>query len=95
MLIDIGYYNYVNLEKIVGLKSGKEETKDDKLFYEEIKEQGIAVDATNGNKRRSYVMTSDGKVYVSNVRPETLYKRINGALGYSLIAEPEGEEDEE
>ena len=92
MLIDIGYYNYVNLEKVVGVKSRKEETKEDEAFYEELKARGAAIDATNGNKRRSYVMTSDGAVYVSNLRPETIYKRVNNALGYSFTTD-ETEED--
>lgn len=87
MLIDIGYYNYVNLEKVVGVKSGKDETKEDEAFYQELKSRGTAIDATNGNKRRSYVMTSDGSVYVSNLRPETIFKRVNNALGYSFTSE--------
>lgn len=87
MLIDIGYYNYVNLEKVVGVKSGKDETKEDEAFYQELKLRGTAIDATNGNKRRSYVMTSDGSVYVSNLRPETIFKRVNNALGYSFTSE--------
>lgn len=93
MLVDIGYYNYVNLEKLIGVKSGKEETKEDETFYQEAKSQGVVIDATNGNKRRSYVMMSDGKMYVSNLRPETIYKRINNALGYNFAADPDSEEE--
>lgn len=84
MLIDIGYYNYVNLEKIVGVKCRKEETKEDACFWEEINKSKSCVDVTAGNKRRSYILTSDGKTYVSSLKSETLFKRINKALGYNF-----------
>ena len=98
MLVDIGFYNYINLEKLVSVKAARsrsEETLDDKAFYEQIKEQGVAIDMTNGKTRRSYVIATDGKVYMSSVRPETLYNRINAALGYTFSVEPGLEEDDE
>ncbi|MGF0347743.1 extracellular matrix/biofilm biosynthesis regulator RemA family protein [Rhodococcus sp. IEGM1300] len=81
MMVDIGYLNYISIDKIVSVKHRHEATKEDVNFYTAAEKRGVVIDMTGGKKRRSYVLTSDGFVYVTSFKSETIRGRINRMMG--------------
>lgn len=81
MMIDIGFTNYVMLDKIVAVKSRKEGTREDVSFVKLAEDAGLFVDMTSGAKRKSYVLLSDGRVCASIYKSDTIRQRINRMMG--------------
>ncbi len=73
--LHIGFSNLVNVEKIVAIL--KPDTAMAKRIREIAREKNTLMDCTMGRKLRSMVLTEDGYVFLSAIRPEALASRVN------------------
>lgn len=69
-LINIGFGNTVNAERIVAVVSP--EAAPVKRIVQTAKDGGFAVDATCGRKTRSVIVCDSGHVILSALQPDTL-----------------------
>ena len=74
-LINIGYGNMINSDKIVAIIAP--DSAPAKRIVMQAKEKGIAVDATQGRRTRSVIMTDGSYVVLSALQPETIASRCH------------------
>ncbi|MCM1112306.1 MAG: DUF370 domain-containing protein [Muribaculum sp.] len=96
MLIHIGFGNIVNTAKIIAIVSP--ESAPIKRMVQRAKEQGMAIDATQGRRTKSVLVMENGRVVLSALLPETIAgrARIPGQDAPSEFGEAEasGEREE-
>ncbi len=90
-LINIGFGNVVNSEKVVAVVSP--EAAPIKRMVQKAKEDNTLVDATVGRRTKAVIFTSEGLVVLSALQPETISRRFN-AQGAQLSEEQGDAEDE-
>ena len=90
-LINVGFGNAVNSEKIVAVVSP--EAAPIKRMVQKAKEENHLVDATVGRRTKAVIFTGEGLVILSALQPETNSRRFN-AHGASLSEEQGDAEDE-
>lgn len=81
-LIHIGFGNIVNTEKIIAIVSP--DSAPIKRLVQNAKENGTAIDATQGRKTKAVLVMENNQVVLSALLPETIANRAQ--------AETEGEE---
>ncbi len=86
MLINIGYGNVVNSNKVVAIVSP--DAAPIKRLVQAAKENKTAVDATQGRKTKSVIIT-DNHVILSALLPDTIAGRFYPEKGYSDSLYPE------
>ncbi len=74
-LINIGFGNVVNSDKIIGIISP--EAAPIKRMVQSAKDAGTAIDATCGRKTKSVIVTESGHLVLSALLPETIANRVN------------------
>ncbi len=74
-LINIGFGNVVNAEKIVAVVSP--DAAPVKRLTQNAKESGTSIDATQGRRTKSVIITEDGYVVLSALQAETISRRVN------------------
>ncbi len=72
-LINIGYGNVMNVDKIVSVVSP--DSAPIKRLVQSAKDNGTAVDATQGRKTKGVIITDSGAVVLSALLPETIAGR--------------------
>lgn len=82
-LINIGFGNIVNTGKIIAIVSP--DSAPVKRMVQRAKENGIAIDATQGRKTKAVLVMENSQVVLSALLPETIAAR----------AQVEKREDEE
>ena len=75
-LMNIGFGNMVNTDKIVSIISS--DSAPAKRMISRGKEQEILIDATQGRRTKSVIFTENNKIILSALQPETLAGRFNG-----------------
>lgn len=88
-LINIGFGNVVNSDKIVSIISP--EAAPIKRMVQIAKDEGMAVDATHGRRTRAVIVTDSKHLILSALQPETIANRFHGK---ETIIITKGEEDE-
>ncbi len=78
-LINIGFGNAVNADKIVAVVSP--EAAPVKRIVQLAKDGGTAVDATCGRKPRSVIVCDSGHVVLSALQPETITGKTETEIG--------------
>lgn len=73
-LINIGFGNVVNSDKIVAVVSP--DAAPVKRMVQGVKGTGSLVDATQGRKTKAVIVTSDDHLVLSALQPETIAKRF-------------------
>ncbi len=76
MLVNIGYGNMVMMSKVVAVLSP--DSAPMRRLKDEAKEQKRLLDATQGRKTRSIIITDSDHVILSAVQVETLLQRFSG-----------------
>lgn len=76
-LVNIGYGNVVNADKVVAVISP--ESAPIKRMVQNAKDQGMAIDATQGRKTKSVIVTENGYLVLSALIPETISGRFEEA----------------
>ncbi len=85
MLIHIGFGNIVNTAKIVAIVSP--DSAPIKRMVQRAREEGVAIDATQGRKTKSVLVMETGQVVLSALLPETV-------AGRARVMEPDEANDE-
>jgi len=75
MLINIGYGNVVNSDKIVTVISS--DSAPARRLIQGAKDKGTAIDATQGRKTKS-VIEAEGYIILSALLPDTIADRFPG-----------------
>ena len=74
-LINIGFGNVVNSNRIIGIISP--EAAPIKRMVQSAKDAGTAIDATCGRKTKAVIVTDSGHLILSALLPETIANRGN------------------
>ena len=72
-LIHIGFGNMVNADKIISIVSP--DAAPVKRMMQKAKEDGTAVDATQGRKTKAVIVMENGMLVLSALLPETIGQR--------------------
>ncbi len=75
VLVNIGFGNMVNRDKVVAILSP--DSAPAKRQIQQGKEEKTLIDATQGRKTKSVIFTSNDKIILSALSPETLTGRFN------------------
>ena len=78
-LVNIGYGNMVMSTKVVAVLSP--ESAPMRRLKDDAKERNMLIDATQGRKTRSIIITDSDHVVLSAVQVETLTQRFSGGEG--------------
>ncbi len=76
MLVNIGYGNIVNMDKVVGII--KADAAPIKRMIQIARDTNQAVDATCGRKTKSVLVMDSGQMVLSALLPDTIENRVNG-----------------
>lgn len=87
-LINIGYGNVVNSDKMVAVISP--ESAPVKRMIQNAKDEGYAVDATQGRKTKSVIVTDSNYIILSALVPDT----IAGRFGDNAMSVKEADDEE-
>ncbi len=71
--VHIGYGNMVNVDRVDAIVSP--EAAPVKRLVQHAKENGTAVDVTQGRKTKAVLIMADGQVVLSALLPETITSR--------------------
>ncbi len=78
-LINIGFGNLVNADKIMAVVNP--DAAPIKRLVTRAKEDGTAVDATQGRRTKAVLILDNGMILLSALQPETVGKRLNPEAG--------------
>ncbi len=73
-VLNVGFENIVLLDRVVAVVSS--ETKPVKRLISESKNLRKVIDATEGRKTRSVVVTDSDHLILSSLKPQTITERI-------------------
>lgn len=73
-LINIGFGNYVLAGRVIGIVNPASSPM--KRLREDARTQGRLIDATQGRKTRSVLVTDSNHVILSAIQPETISQRF-------------------
>ena len=91
-LLNIGFGNSVVSNRVVAIVSPTSSPM--KRLREEAKDEKRLIDATQGRRTRSIVITDSNHVILSAVQAETIAQRFNiGVMGRDMGKEPEDESE--
>lgn len=75
-LINIGFGNMVNADRIVAVVSP--ESAPIKRIIQDCKERGMLIDATHGRRTKAVLITDSDHVILTYLQPEKVAHRFNG-----------------
>ena len=75
MLINVGYGNIVNMDKVVSII--RTEAAPMKRMIQVAKDNNMAIDATCGRKTKCILVMDSGHVVLSALLPDTIENRVN------------------
>lgn len=77
MFINIGFGNFLNSKQIISIS--RSDSAPMKRLVQNAKDKGIAIDATQGRKTKSILVTSGGYVVLSALLPDTIAGRYHSS----------------
>lgn len=89
-LINIGYGNQVNSDKIVAI-IGPDSAPSRRLI-QAAKEQGVIIDGTQGRRTKAVIVTDSGHVVLSALLPETISSRYPSSNKFDTISDVKEDE---
>ena len=89
MLVNIGFGNVVNMDKVVSII--KADAAPIKRMVQAAKDNNLAIDATCGRKTRCVLIMDSGHIVLSALLSETIENRAAGGV---LVSERGNEEDD-
>ncbi len=89
-LLNLGFSNLVMANRVVAIVNPASSPM--RRLREDAKQEGRLIDATQGRKTRSIVITDSNHVILSNIQPDTLRQRFahGGPAGQAGQTEREG-----
>ncbi len=91
-LIHIGFGNIVNIEKIISIVSP--DSAPVKRMVQRAKENGMAIDATQGRKTKAVLVMENSQIVLSALLPETIAGRAKTVTTNDSPSESDDENDE-
>ena len=91
-LIHIGFGNIVNIEKIISIVSP--DSAPVKRMVQRAKENGMAIDATQGRKTKAVLVMENSQIVLSALLPETIAGRAKTVTTNDSSSESDDENDE-
>lgn len=91
-LINIGYGNQVNTDKIVAVIGP--DSAPSRRLVQSARDSGVVIDATQGRRTRAIVITDSSHVILSALQPETIAGRCSQEGRSELSEYSKGLEDE-
>ncbi len=76
MLVNIGYGNIVNMDKVVGII--RADAAPIKRMIQVAKDENMAVDGTCGRKTKCILVMESGHIVLSALLPDTIENRVTG-----------------
>lgn len=89
--VNVGFGNIVNADKIVAVVSP--DAAPIKRMVQLAKEEGRSIDATQGRKTKSVLISEDHYIILSAIQPDTIGRRLHSEKD-NIITENKGEFDE-
>ena len=83
-LINIGFGNVVNSNRILGIISPN--AAPIKRMVQMAKDGGTAIDATCGRKTKAVIVMDNGHLILSALLPETILHRVNSMEDLDFLA---------
>ena len=77
-LINVGYDNTINTEKVVSITSVS--SSPTKKMIQKAKEKDLIIDATEGQKTVTSIIMESGHIVLSAIRHDTIRKRMDKNL---------------
>ena len=74
MLINIGFGNVVNMDKVISIV--RADAAPVKRMVQVARDGGMAVDATCGRKTKCVLVMDSGHIVLSALQPETIENRV-------------------
>lgn len=74
LVINIGFGNYVLAKRIIGIINPSSSPM--RRLREDARSEGRLIDATQGRKTRSILVTDSNHVILSAIQPETISQRF-------------------
>ena len=87
-LINIGFGNVVNTDKVVAVVSP--DAAPIKRMVQSAKESGKSIDATQGRKTKAVIITNREMLILSAMQPETIAQRFGTFYENDLKGEQDG-----
>ncbi|MCI6675585.1 MAG: DUF370 domain-containing protein [Clostridiales bacterium] len=78
MFVNIGFGNFINSAQIISIS--RFDSAPMKRLVQGAKDKGMAIDATQGRKTKSVIVTLGGYVVLSALLPDTLAGRLPSGL---------------
>ncbi|SFR95509.1 DUF370 domain-containing protein [Anaeromicropila populeti] len=78
MMVNIGYGNIINGNRIVAIISP--DAAPIKRLVQSARDEGTAIDATCGRKTKSVICMENGSIVLSALLPETIANRVNNDI---------------
>ena len=75
-LINIGFGNMVSADRLLAVVSP--DSAPIKRLTQEVRENGLLIDASFGRKTKAVLVMDSGHVILSALQPETISARLNG-----------------
>lgn len=75
MLINVGYGNIVNMDKVVSIV--RTEAAPIKRMIQVAKDSNMAIDVTCGRKTKCILIMDSGHIVLSALLPDTIENRVN------------------
>ena len=75
-LINIGFGNMVSADRLLAVVSP--ESAPIKRLTQEVRENGLLIDASFGRKTKAVLVMDSGHVILSALQPDTISARLNG-----------------
>ena len=88
MLVNIGYGNVVNMDKVVSII--RADAAPIKRMIQTAKDENLAVDATCGRKTKCILVMDSGHIVLSALLPDTIENRVTGNSLLERSQEDEG-----
>lgn len=92
-LVNIGFGNMVNAGKIVAIISP--DSAPSKRIIQNAKDDGRAIDATQGRRTRAVIVMTDDHIVLSALQPETIAGRYQGKDTQDQNIDMEKDEEDE
>ena len=75
-LVNIGFGNCVNADRIIAIVSP--ESAPIKRLTQEVRENGLLIDASFGRKTKAVLVMDSGHVILSALTPDEIAERVSG-----------------
>ncbi|MDI6800605.1 MAG: DUF370 domain-containing protein [Thermodesulfovibrionales bacterium] len=90
VLVNIGFGNVVSANRVIAVVNPG--SRAIKKLRDETRERGKLIDATEGKKVRSIIVTDSDHIILSALQAETITQRISGSKGDSKGSKNEAKE---